>query len=95
MFQSLGFTLSAFVAARTAVSIAVTAHVLLRKSDVRAELGWIGIAWLSPIVGGPLYFLFRINRVARPEFRPAAANRTLRGWPRGQAGGIAGHRQSC
>jgi cardiolipin synthase A/B len=65
MVQSLGLTLFALATARTAVSIAVTAHVLLRKSDVRAALGWIGVAWLSPIVGGPLYFLFGINRVTR------------------------------
>lgn len=51
--------------ARTLVAATMTVHVLLRKRDVRAALGWIGVAWLSPIVGSLLYFLFGINRVAR------------------------------
>ncbi len=55
----------ALATARTLIAIAVTAHVLLRKRDVRAALGWIGVAWLSPVVGGLLYFLFGINRVTR------------------------------
>lgn len=43
----------------------VTVHVLLTKSDVRAALGWIAVAWLSPIFGALLYFVFGINRVTR------------------------------
>ena len=34
----------------------VTVDVLLKKSDVRAALGWIAVAWLSPIFGALLYF---------------------------------------
>jgi cardiolipin synthase A/B len=44
---------------------AVTHHVLLRKHNVRAAVGWIGIAWLSPFIGSLLYLVFGINRVAR------------------------------
>ena len=47
------------------LAISVTADVLLKKSDVRAALGWIGAVWLSPIFGSLLYFLFGINRVTR------------------------------
>ena len=43
----------------------VTVHVLLTKSDVRAALGWIAVAWLSPVFGAVLYFVFGINRVTR------------------------------
>jgi len=43
----------------------VTVHVLLTKSDVRAALGWIAVAWLSPVFGALLYFVFGINRVTR------------------------------
>jgi cardiolipin synthase len=39
--------------------------VLLTKSDVRAALGWIAVAWLSPVFGALLYFVFGINRVTR------------------------------
>lgn len=47
------------------VAIAVTAHALLKQSNIRTALGWIGIAWFSPILGGFLYYIFGINRVAR------------------------------
>jgi len=57
--QTLLFTLQVLVA------VSVTVHVLLRKRDVRSALGWIGVAWLSPLVGGLLYYLFGINRVTR------------------------------
>ena len=43
----------------------VTVDVLLKKSDVRGALGWIGAAWFSPILGSLLYYLFGINRVTR------------------------------
>ena len=47
------------------VATAVTIDVLLKKSDVRGALGWIGAAWFSPILGGLLYYVFGINRVTR------------------------------
>ena len=47
------------------LALLVTADVLLKKSDVRAALGWIAAAWLSPIFGSLLYYLFGINRVTR------------------------------
>src|SRR3569833_69032 len=43
----------------------VTVDVLLKKSDVRSALGWIGTVWLAPIFGSILYYLFGINRVTR------------------------------
>jgi len=50
-------------------AILVTVDVLLKKSDVRAALGWIAAAWLSPIFGALLYYLFGINRVTRRAMR--------------------------
>ncbi len=47
------------------LSALVTVDVLLKKSDVRAALGWIAAVWLSPVFGALLYFLFGINRVTR------------------------------
>lgn len=67
-----------------AIAALVTAHVLLHKRDVAASIGWIGLAWLSPIVGGLLYFLLGINRVRRrarvlrPGARPGAGHRDAR-----------------
>jgi cardiolipin synthase len=43
----------------------LTGHVLLTKRDIGASIGWIGIAWLSPFLGGVLYLTFGINRVVR------------------------------
>src|SRR5215469_16960053 len=47
------------------LALSVTADVLLKKSDVRSALGWIAAAWLSPIFGSLLYYMFGINRVTR------------------------------
>lgn len=47
------------------LAICVTAHVLFHKRDVGASIGWIGLAWLSPIFGSILYVIFGINRVKR------------------------------
>jgi len=62
------------------LALLVTVDVLLKKSDVRAALGWIGAAWLVPVLGPVLYFLFGINRVVRRALKlgrvDAAAART-------------------
>jgi cardiolipin synthase len=47
------------------LAIGVTLHVLFNKRDVGASIGWIGLAWLSPIFGSILYLIFGINRVKR------------------------------
>ncbi|MGH7119023.1 MAG: phospholipase D-like domain-containing protein [Acetobacteraceae bacterium] len=54
-----------FLIVQVVVAASVTAHVLLRKRNVRSALGWIGVAWLSPLIGGLLYYLFGVNRVSR------------------------------
>ena len=46
-------------------AIAVTMHVLLNKRHVGSAVGWIGITWISPILGSVLYVMFGINRVKR------------------------------
>ena len=48
-----------------ALAFAVTVDVLLKKSDVRGALGWIGAVWFAPILGSLIYYLFGINRVTR------------------------------
>lgn len=40
-------------------------HAPLNKRDVRAAIGWIGVVWLSPVLGALLYIGFGINRVQR------------------------------
>lgn len=43
----------------------VTVHVVLTKGEVRAAIGWVGLAWLAPIIGSLIYIFFGINRVTR------------------------------
>src|SRR5580704_5008859 len=53
------------VAVYVLLACLVTIDALLKKSDVRGALGWIAAAWLSPIFGSLLYYMFGINRVTR------------------------------
>src|SRR4051794_34381101 len=71
----LGATLTAsgLMILHATLSVLVTAHVLLRKREVGAAIGWIGLSWLSPFLGSALYYLLGINRVrqrARTLNRP-------------------------
>lgn len=52
-------------ALRLVVAVLVTFHVLLTKRAVGSSVAWIGLVWLSPLVGGFIYFVFGINRVRR------------------------------
>lgn len=40
-------------------------HVLLNKRDPRSALLWIGLIWLTPLLGPVLYYVFGINRIRR------------------------------
>jgi cardiolipin synthase len=66
------------------LAVGVSAHVLLHKRDASSAIGWIGLAWLAPILGSILYLLLGINRVrrralsvrgVRPTRRPADLDR--------------------
>ena len=43
----------------------VTGHILIHKRDPGSAVAWIGVAWLSPILGSFLYVLLGVNRVRR------------------------------
>jgi cardiolipin synthase len=64
---------------------AVTVDAVLRKRHVSAAFGWVGLAWLAPVVGSFLYVCFGINRIRRnaSELRLQAAWR--------DAGTLVGH----
>ncbi len=54
------------VAALTVVAnLLASGHAVLRKRDVRAAVGWVGVVWLVPVVGAVLYLLLGINRIRR------------------------------
>jgi cardiolipin synthase len=59
------------------IAAAVTAHALMTKRDVPAAIGWIGMAWLTPILGALLYVGFGINRVKRRARRLKGSVRSV------------------
>ena len=59
------------------LAAAVTGHVLVNKRDPGSAVAWIGIAWLSPVLGSVLYALLGVNRVRRR----ALTMRAQRGQP--------------
>jgi cardiolipin synthase len=63
------------------LALLVTGHVLLHKRDVGAAIGWIGLAWLSPVLGPGLYWMFGINRVRRRAYRISRRYVARRGPP--------------
>jgi cardiolipin synthase A/B len=47
------------------LALFTSAHVVLYKRDVRAAIGWVGMIWLTPLIGSLLYISFGINRLQR------------------------------
>lgn len=47
------------------VAIGASAHVILTKRDTRASVAWVGLIWLTPILGTILYFWLGVNRIQR------------------------------
>ena len=60
-----------------AISFAAAAaiHAAMNKDDVRAAIGWVGIAILSPFIGASVYFLAGVNRVRRSAMRARRGQR--------------------
>ena len=47
------------------LQIIVTGHIICRKDDVKSSFGWIGLVWLTPLIGCIIYIVFGINRIRR------------------------------
>ena len=56
-------------AAHVLLALAVSAHIVLTKQDVRGAIGWVGLVWLTPVLGAVLYAMFGINRIRRQAGR--------------------------
>src|SRR5579862_943604 len=56
---------SALAIVHFVLAASVTLHVLLTKRNPASSVAWIGLAWLSPVIGSVLYALLGINRVRR------------------------------
>ena len=48
-----------------ACALAVTVHALLHKREVHTAIGWIALAWLTPLLGALLYLMLGVNRIQR------------------------------
>jgi cardiolipin synthase len=53
------------LAAHILLAVAVSGHIVLSKPDVRAAIGWVGLVWLTPVLGSVLYLFLGINRIRR------------------------------
>ncbi len=47
------------------LAISAAVHALLKKRETNSVIGWVGLIWLTPLVGSLLYFGFGINRIQR------------------------------
>ena len=54
-----------FTAIVVLLQLTTSAHAVLHKRDTRATIGWVGLIWLSPLIGVVLYFMFGVNRIKR------------------------------
>jgi cardiolipin synthase len=55
--------------AHLVIAVGFTVHILLYKRNIGTAISWMGIAWLSPFIGGALYYAFGVNRVKRRALR--------------------------
>ncbi len=47
------------------LAIGVSTHIVLTKHDPRAAIGWIGLVWLTPVIGSAMYVFLGVNRIRR------------------------------
>ena len=52
-----------------AVTVVLSASVILYKRNERAAIAWVGLILLSPIIGSIAYLLLGINRIRRRAVR--------------------------
>src|SRR3954452_2240010 len=69
MINMQPWDISLFSVFHVVLAATVSTHVVLTKPDVRAAIGWVGLVWLTPVVGSALYALFGINRIRREAGR--------------------------
>lgn len=65
------------ILAFVALALVLSIHVTFNKRDPRSAIGWIGLIWLSPVLGSILYLMLGINRM----FRVRVKLRRLRNRP--------------
>ncbi|MCX6109166.1 MAG: phospholipase D-like domain-containing protein [Proteobacteria bacterium] len=53
------------VGIHTLVALIASCHAVMTKEEPRSATGWVGLIWLSPLIGALLYYIFGINRIRR------------------------------
>ena len=51
------------------IGIPTALHAIFSDRDVRSTIAWMGLIWLTPLVGAILYALFGVNRIRRAALR--------------------------
>ena len=62
--------------AAVVVSLSTSIHILLHKRDSSSIVAWIGLVWMSPLLGPTAYVLLGINRVQRKAVRLLGHSKT-------------------
>ncbi len=52
-----------FAFAERMFALYASLHAVINKRETKALIGWVGLIWLSPLIGSVLYFLIGINRI--------------------------------
>ncbi len=68
---------SALALLNIVLAAAVTVHAAMHKRDGRAVVAWIGLAWLTPLIGSLAYAILGVNRIDRKAVALASED-TLR-----------------
>ncbi|HEV3005335.1 MAG TPA: phospholipase D-like domain-containing protein, partial [Pirellulales bacterium] len=61
----IAFWPHALAALSAVLAVAASVHCVLNKRDTRAAIAWVGVIWLTPLLGTLLYVLLGINRIRR------------------------------
>ena len=67
------------------LAIGATIHILLRKRNVAAAVGWTGLVWFAPVLGTITYAILGVNRVQRRARKLRPPERSSAGRPRPMA----------
>ncbi|WP_437187904.1 cardiolipin synthase [Planctomicrobium sp. SH668] len=60
-----GWVVLVFLVVERAFAAAAVMHAVMKKRETQSVIGWVGLIWLSPVIGSFLYLCFGINRIQR------------------------------
>ena len=58
-----------FLVAYIVIGVPAAIHAMLTPRDVRSSIAWVGLIWLTPLLGAMLYMIFGVNRIQRTAER--------------------------